>query len=227
MIKIRKNVFETNSSSSHSLVYEVNSRTGDINKPDIDYDIHLYDFAGDDPKKGILAIHFGEYGWGSDPCDSFRSKLSYLMTQNIPGHGMEYYGNVYDKKEIRIETQEQWDEVIEKYVLTDPKIIKILDLIKEKCPHIKGFKFYWYDPGSWDMEEDYKHYYNLRWDEKVMYNLSDEFFHDFKHKFGGDRYVIGFGYVDHQSSGLVYDINYIEKYLFDNNLKVIITNDNR
>lgn len=236
MINIRRSVFETNSSSSHSLAYAINSLTGEPREPEIDYDIDLYDFYGDNPEKGILAIHFGNYGWDGEPCDCFRKKLAYLMTQTVHGFGMTYYGNQYDQnhkridgvEEIHITTQDQWDNVIEQYVLTDPNVIKILNVIKDKCPHIKGFKFYWYNTErDWDMRDDYRRYYRLEYDDPIHYELTDTFFHDWDNDFSGREYLIGFGGVDHQSSGLVYDIPYIEKYLFDNNLKVIITNDNR
>lgn len=236
MIKIRQNIFETNSSSSHSLVYKVNSCTGELAESKLNHDIQLYDFYKDDPKNGILAIHFGDYGWVGDPCDDFRSKLSYLMTQTVHGFGMTYYGNQYDESgkkieganEIKILTQDQWDDVIDNYVLKDPNVIRILDFIKEKCPNIKGFKFYWYNTEhDWDLEEDYKRYYDLDYNAKIDYKLTDKFFHDYMSEYGGEKYLIGFGGVDHQSAGLVYGIDYLDKYLFDNNFKVIITNDNR
>lgn len=48
MIKIRQNIFETNSSSSHSLIYSQK------NPNNLDY--HL------DTENNVVAVHFHEYG---------------------------------------------------------------------------------------------------------------------------------------------------------------------
>ena len=233
MIQIRKGVFETNSSSSHSLVYRADSRTGKNKKSDKNYNINLYDFYGDDPENGILAVSFGCYNWNGDPCTHFRTKLAYLLTQTVRGSGFEYWGNElgYDNA-IKIKNQEDWDNVIENYVMKDPEILRILDFIKSKCPQIKGFKFYWYDTTDlWDLEHDYRYYkerHNIKNDLKIP-PMSDSFFQNYSHDIfekNGCDYLIGFGGADHQSYGYLSGIKDLDTYLFDNNMWVIITNDN-
>lgn len=238
MINIRKGVFETNSSSSHSLVIAADY-DGNAKAKDLDYDVALYSFYGDDEENGILAVGFGEYGWDGDPLTSFRDKLAYLLTQNVRGYGKHYYGSATDayseNADIRIKSQADWDEVIDKYVSKDPYILKVFDVIKAKCPNIKGFKFLWYNPKNMtDLEDDYEDYLyekdpegyarpNRRADRRLP-AFDDPFFNKFEND---NKYRICFGYVDHQSSGLVYRFDDIENFLFNDSLWVIITNDNR
>lgn len=226
MINIRKNVFETNSSSSHSLVYTINEVGSDlkINTPDIDYNVDLYNFYGDNPQKGILGICFGSYGWDGDPCSNFRTKLSYLLTQICHGYGFTYYAD--KNTEIKIKSQKDWDKVIDNYVMKDSNVLKVLDFIKEKCPNIKEFKFYWYNPEQTHrIEYDYEWYKREKCIENnfKIPNINSKFFKEYKYS----KYLIGFGGIDHQSIGTINSSIDLEKYLFDDNLWVIITNDNR
>lgn len=232
MVNIRKGTFETNSSSTHSLVYTCDSHTGLPRKPEITDEVTLYDFFGDDVKNGILAVHFGEYGWEGDPCDSFRAKLSYLLTGNTQGYGMNY--NFPDGEEVEIDTNEKWEKIINGYFLKEPMVEKILGFIRSRCPNIKGFKFYWYDQCSYEMDDEYRRYTGKRipYGTNIDYNMEDKFFHDPLHS-DGNRFMVGFGFIDHQSAGLVdlsqvNDVDaFLERYLFDDNLAVMITNDNR
>lgn len=228
MIKIRKNVFETNSSSSHSLVYTVDSWTGETDKPEITEGISLFDFYGDDPENGILGICFGNYGWNGDPCSTFRTKLSYILTQIVGGYDFTIYR--HGKKDIEVKNEKQWDKAINDYVLTNPEVIKVLECVKKHFPEIKGFKFYWYDINErWSIKFDYEHYKyrkNIKNDLEIP-EMTDPFWKDYDYG-GGSKYMIGFGNIDHQSVGLVNRaVSFLEKYLFDNNLWVVITNDNR
>jgi hypothetical protein len=73
--KIRKSVFETNSSSMHSICIS----------------------GGDNfVNYGQLRGHFDEYGWGYDRLDSVGEKLSYVLTS------MRYHD--YDIEEDSVET---------------------------------------------------------------------------------------------------------------------------
>jgi len=238
MINVRKGVFETNSSSSHSLVIAADY-DGNAKAKELDYDVMLHSFYGDDEENGILAVGFGEYGWSGDPLTSFRDKLFYLLTQNVRGYGTRYYGADQDAEsensDIKINSQADWDEVIDKYVSKDPYIIKVFDVIKAKCPDIKGFKFLWCNPKDvFDLADDYEDYL-LNKDpegyerpksrkETRLPAFDDPFFDKFEND---NKYRICFGYVDHQSSGLLYRFEDIENFLFNDNLWVIITNDNR
>lgn len=222
MIQIRHSIFETNSSSTHALVYRASSRTAVVREPDKNYNVNLYGFYGDDEKNGILAVWFGTYNWDGDPCKHFRTKLAYLLTQAVSGWNFTYNDRVTDT-EIKIKTQKDWDNVIENYVMKQPEIVRILDFIKEKCPNIKGFKFYWYNPqDDWELEHlyrDYKEEHNIKNKLKVP-KFGDKFFEEHY------DYAIGFGEVDHQSWGYLSGIEDLDTYLFDDNMWVIITNDN-
>ena len=61
---IRNNIWETNSSSSHTV--SINGKEN----------ITKYAFVGDSKS---LAVYLDEYGWNGDPCDDFMSKLEYAM----------------------------------------------------------------------------------------------------------------------------------------------------
>ena len=63
MRAIREKVWETNSSSSHTVTVRGKEM------------ISKYVFG----KSDYLPVYLGEYGWNSDPCDEFMSKLEYAM----------------------------------------------------------------------------------------------------------------------------------------------------
>lgn len=67
MKQIRSGVFETNSSSTHSLVLR------DKSTPLSDSYLTVQD-------DGYVHVSFGEFGWGYDVLDSQEEKLSYLCT---------------------------------------------------------------------------------------------------------------------------------------------------
>lgn len=68
--QIRKNVFETNSSSSHSLTLSA----GDIEKQP---------FADDVLREGVYLVKKGEFGWEQEEYYRIEDKLSYLFTQVV------------------------------------------------------------------------------------------------------------------------------------------------
>ena len=63
--KIRKNVFETNSSSSHSLT---------IDKEGVTEYLHV------DTSSNLVVVNLDEFGWGYDTYNDPETKLSYLLT---------------------------------------------------------------------------------------------------------------------------------------------------
>lgn len=65
MIKIRRNVFETNSSSMHSLSVIGSDRVSTLTTS----------------KDGIIVVGEGEFGWGYDTLTTPSEKLSYLVTE--------------------------------------------------------------------------------------------------------------------------------------------------
>lgn len=65
MVKIRKGVFETNSSSTHSCVISTDCKSWDTIIPDDD---------------GSITINYGEYGWEYENYTGVRDKASYALT---------------------------------------------------------------------------------------------------------------------------------------------------
>jgi len=104
MKQIRRKVFETNSSSSHSLVYS---------KKDRGYN---YDLPVD--KDGVLTIPFGEFRWGPEILTTPMQKLSYYITDNFSGQGIDVQ-EVYDTKEAKY----------------------LISIIKKNCPQVKEVRF--------------------------------------------------------------------------------------
>lgn len=82
---IRNGVFETNSSSAHSLAYK-NEVLRDYNfKPHNDLCFAVKDWRlTKKPKEyemySYMPLYFDEYGWGFDVLSSPAEKLSYLMS---------------------------------------------------------------------------------------------------------------------------------------------------
>jgi len=113
MRKIRRNVFETNSSSSHSIAISNKDRGYDFNLP-VDED-------------GVLHIPFGTFGWGPHLLKTPLQKLSYYITDNCP------YNNV--------EADIPFDETSIDVLKNKPKMKEVLDLIKEHCPQVEDITF--------------------------------------------------------------------------------------
>ncbi len=114
MIQIRKNVFETNSSSTHSLV---------ISKEDHAYDYHLP--VEDD---GTLVITFGEFGWGPEILAAPIEKLSYLITDRC---------GLYNISDDESSDQESIKEV----VMESEAVRDIVETVMRCCPEVKDVVF--------------------------------------------------------------------------------------
>lgn len=108
MIKIRKNVFETNSSSSHSLVYS---------KKDRGYS-HCMPLNED----GNLIVEFREYGWGPDVLNTPYEKLCYVFTRIAIDYDWEEYMN-----------QNEYDRVVPEGFLEDSRTQIILNALERNC----------------------------------------------------------------------------------------------
>lgn len=78
-VQIRRNVFETNSSSSHSVSYSARQQA------EIDFAELRAQFA----PNGIVKAKFGEFGWGENCLCSFDEKLSYVITEMAYDGGVE------------------------------------------------------------------------------------------------------------------------------------------
>ena len=113
MLQIRKNVFETNSSSTHSLVISKNERA-------YNYSLPIED--------GVLTIPFGEFGWGPDILSTPIEKLSYLITDRI---------DLYDiPEEIKDD-----EDAIQELIMKSEPISEIIDVIKHCCPEVEEVRF--------------------------------------------------------------------------------------
>ncbi len=113
MLQIRKNVFETNSSSSHSLVISNKERAYDYNLP---------------VEGGVLTIPFGEFGWGPDILSTPIEKLSYLITDRI---------DIYDiPEDIKDD-----EDAVQALIMESEPIREIVDAIKYCCSDIEEVRF--------------------------------------------------------------------------------------
>lgn len=73
--RIRKGVFETNSSSCHAVSISSNAKSY----------MHLYP----SPKDNKIHVSFGEFGWGYERYRDPYNKLSYLLTMIMENHCYE------------------------------------------------------------------------------------------------------------------------------------------
>ena len=113
MIKIRKGTFETNSSSTHSIVISDKDRG------------YSYDLPVDE--NGILTLTFDEFGWGPDVLNTPYEKLTYLLTQMANDILNE---EEFHHFELGLTT------------LTESKEIEsLLDMLKDSCENIKDFEW--------------------------------------------------------------------------------------
>lgn len=113
MLQIRKNVFETNSSSTHSLVISNKERSYNYNLP---------------VESGVLTIPFGEFGWGPELLVEPIEKLSYLVTDRI---------DLYDiPEEIKND-----EDAIQALIMESEPIREIIEAIKYCCPEIDEVRF--------------------------------------------------------------------------------------
>lgn len=77
MRKIRTGVFETNSSSSHSIALNTIPRSGRYNSV----------FGIEPDENGYIHAELGEFGWGYDVLYNTLDKLSYVLTIAISSMG--------------------------------------------------------------------------------------------------------------------------------------------
>ena len=107
MKTIRNNVFETNSSSSHSLCIKANNKLNSsyLTVDDIDNYVH---------------VEFGKFGWGYEETNDQYDKLSYLVTMLIEteSNGCKSIQDLYKTKGFN-----SINEVIKEYYKCDGIII--------------------------------------------------------------------------------------------------------
>lgn len=108
MIKRRENIFETNSSSMHSIV---------VSSIDRGYDYNLT--VTDD---GTLYVNFGEFGWGPEILKYPIEKLSYYITD-------QFGGGCYDE-------DTNFDSMV-RDILEDPRMKNLIEILKSNVPGFK------------------------------------------------------------------------------------------
>ena len=93
MFTIREGVFETNSSSSHSIALNPKRYSN--------YEAKFYMFKTDDSGNVKVLSKLGEYGWGYDILDSPDEKLSYILTMIVCGSDANTLQEIYDSNEFK------------------------------------------------------------------------------------------------------------------------------
>ena len=93
MKQIRNNIFETNSSSTHSISL-TNMSSDILNFEQLDSYV--------DPADHYIHIEFGEFGWGYDEYVDAYTKLQYLLTMIMEIHGneLETFNDFYNLDEF-------------------------------------------------------------------------------------------------------------------------------
>ena len=226
MIKIRNNVFETNSSSSHSLVYKHPNAKNWQNKCYYKKGESEFWYGWDDENKGYLTINFEGYGWQrKEVIKSFEEKLNYLMTY----FAREYLSNKFDEEFIVEEgnewyksylynnyddekANERWNKackLLEEY----EEVKKVMAILKDYDPNFKGFKYKWWSElDDNDVKNDSKSscFEELKPETNLLEDISHPYWHTwsitFKGRLGkevsteaGEDKFQGFGYIDHES----------------------------
>jgi hypothetical protein len=122
MKKIRKNVFETNSSSMHSLVISEGFTSGRNNSFDFDF------------------LTFGEFGWGYEELSLPVDKASYVLTyiQYTMGKGEGTYDREFPSYSGFLNREDYQEAVTEYYkklfdaVVNSDHCVWLLEMIKKE-----------------------------------------------------------------------------------------------
>lgn len=113
MKQIRNSVFETNSSSSHSICVSKKKGLGWNNTLPVD-------------SNGNLHIKFGEFGWGPEILSTPLEKIEYYCTDNVGT--------------LRWNEKKSWNDLIYEYK-NNSEIQELIKIIKENCPNVKDVVF--------------------------------------------------------------------------------------
>ena len=108
MLNKRTRIFETNSSSMHSIAVSSRDRG-------YDYDLPITD-------DGTLYVEFGEFGWGPDILQDSLEKLSYYITDQFGGY------NRHDDKSFEDGVRD---------ILEDQRMKDLIEILKAKVPGFK------------------------------------------------------------------------------------------
>jgi hypothetical protein len=132
--QIRHGVFETNSSSSHSLSLSEKFDKNDTTLIDLDFDI--------DPTDTYIQVKYGEFGWEEEEFNDSKTKLSYVVTflndvVRVDGTTNEVY---VDREVVSdIDYCKKGNPSLEKYL--DPNIYpKLREMLDEVVFEYTGYK---------------------------------------------------------------------------------------
>jgi len=218
-MQIRTGMFETNSSSAHSLLIMKKRQT--MTQQEIRDEFYLdEDWCKD--KNNILQLdsYGNDYGRGFDVLTSFRDKLSYALASMC--------GSCYTLTSY-IEAGDRFER---KFV---PLLKRLVGVDEIKMPtEYKNFNVY-SDTVTDDEYQDYETYEEVPYDDLIYNEDREDGIYKETCKSGRKQEVIwlnvpDFGSVDHASSGLLqsflkkYGIT-LEKYLTRKDIVVIIDGD--
>ena len=216
-MQIRTGMFETNSSSAHSLLIMKKRQT--MTQKEIRDEFYLDE---DWHKDNVLRLdsYDNEYGRGFNVLTSFRDKLSYALASMC--------GNCYKLKSY-IEAGDTFEKVFE------PLLKKLVGVDEVKMPmNDRDFNVY-SDTVTDDEYQDYETYEEVPYDDLIYNEDREDGIYKETCKSGRKQEVIwlnvpDFGSVDHASSGLLqrfmkkYGIN-LEDFLTRKDIVVIIDGD--
>lgn len=111
MINKRTKIFETNSSSMHSIAVSSSDRGYNYNLPITD--------------DGVLYVEFGEFGWGPEILKNPLDKLSYYIT--------DQFGGYHD--------EENSFESVVSNILEDQRMKNLIKILEAKVPGFKRLEF--------------------------------------------------------------------------------------
>lgn len=185
MKQVRNSMFETNSSSTHSVA---------LRKPNMESKLtgSLTEYI--DPADNYIHVPFGEFGWGYDEYEDAFTKLQYLLTMIAETARRDGWHPKYRNNE-------------EFYMLDDFLLLESI-----VCEHTLGCK-------------------GICLASEITECIYDDIVDDEGNPYHGIDFD---GYIDHQSHedyNCLMDFlesweTTIEQFLFDENMRIIIDNDN-
>ena len=153
MISIRRNIFETNSSATHTLVYKTHN--GDLAIKIKGYMCELFKEDGstaEEGEPGYVKVHFGHFGGEQKVIRGLHDKLNYIATlimseteNRIDNEAYEYgsdvngtfYWNTPEKDNISPNNWRDWLTDKER-LENNPEWLEIVDVLRKNIPGCLG-----------------------------------------------------------------------------------------
>lgn len=138
MIKIRSSLFETNSSSVHTISIDKDFDVESIENPVEKVAEILKEYVDNYYSENYKIVFGGEYGWGYEELDSIKSILDYLFTYLYKSNKIYIPENEYDFESY----DENFSESKDVFVI-------FMNKVKEELEYeYEGIKFV-IEPGSY------------------------------------------------------------------------------